>query len=66
MTKWEYLFLEMSDNGAQLLPDSYGEKGWELVAVVKASDSIDRMWFKRPKSVARPPATPPKPVGSSE
>lgn len=67
MTRWEYLFLEMPVNKGTFLPDDYGNKGWELVAVLPASPEIDRMWFKRPKpvNVKRPPATPPEPIGSA-
>lgn len=60
--KWEYLFLEMPINQGAFLPDEYGAKGWELVAVLAASPTIDRLWFKRPKPVKRPPATPPDPL----
>lgn len=45
--KWQYLFLEMPVNGKSFLPDHYGKQGWELVGVVPASATIDRLWFKR-------------------
>ncbi len=57
MTRWDYLFLEMPVNGGLFLPDRYGSEGWELVSVVKASETIDRMWFKRPKQPKRKPRT---------
>lgn len=49
MTQWEYLFLEMPTTGGPFMPDEYGRQGWELVAVLPASPTIDRLWFKRPK-----------------
>lgn len=57
--RWEYLFLEMPVNGSKFLPDAYGKQGWELVGVLAASPTIDRMWFKRTVSTdAQPPEKP--------
>jgi hypothetical protein len=55
MTQWEYMLVEQDSVHGKFLPDFYGRKGWELVAAVRATETIDRLWFKRRKKKPRTP-----------
>jgi hypothetical protein len=47
MQKWEYL--TTSHSGAQHDLDSYGENGWELVAVIQTDQMVyPTIYWKRP------------------
>jgi hypothetical protein len=58
MTRWEYMLLEQSSASGKFIVDQYGREGWEMVSVVRATETIDRIWFKRE---VRRPGRPPGP-----
>lgn len=47
-TRWEHLVLEQSTMSGPFIADHYGGEGWELVAAIRVTETVDRLWFKRP------------------
>lgn len=50
---WEYLVVEQSTACGPWLIDDHGRDGWELVAAIRATETVDRLWFKRPATTAK-------------
>lgn len=64
--RWEYLVLEQSTLSGPFIADHYGDEGWELVAAVRVTETVDRLWFKRAKGIGPPKPRRPAVLQSSE
>jgi hypothetical protein len=51
MTKWEYLTAPLLVHNTKAILDTFGEDGWELVAVIPGLNPENLVaYFKRPKN----------------
>ncbi len=51
MTKWEYLTAPLLVHNTKAILDTFGEDGWELIAVVPGLNPENLVaYFKRPKN----------------